>query len=60
MVHSLFVAVVGALVGALYGLVAALIFKWVRKAQKMPTWPILTGLLLGLAAALPQWAAALS
>ena len=60
MIHSLFVAVVGALVGALWGLVVALVLKSARKAPRMPTWPILTGLLLGLTAVLPQLAAALS
>lgn len=37
-----------ALAGAFWGFVAALIMKAVKKAPKMPTWPIVTGLLLGL------------
>lgn len=44
----------GAFAGAFWGLVAAFVLRWVRKSPKMPTWPIVTGLLLGLAFGLAQ------
>jgi len=45
-----------ALAGAFWGLVAAFIIKAVKKAPKMPLWPIVTGLLLGLIPGLMQMA----
>ncbi len=48
--------VAGALAGAFWGLVAAFCLKWARKSPKMPTWPIVSGLLLGLAGGLIQFA----
>lgn len=41
-----------ALAGAVNGLVVALIIKWAGKRSKLPTWPVVTGLLLGLAVGL--------
>lgn len=38
----------GALAGAFWGLVAAFAIKVLKKAPKLPTWPIQTGALLGL------------
>ena len=45
-----------ALAGAFWGFVVALIIKAVKKAPEMPTWPIVTGLLLGLIPGLTQMA----
>ncbi len=56
MIHVLFVGVVSAMVGLFWGLVVALVIKWARKAPRMPTWPLVTGLLLGPAFALIQMA----
>lgn len=47
-----------ALAGAFWGIFAALIMKAVKKAPKMPTWPIVTGLLLGLIPGVIQVASA--
>lgn len=44
----------GTLAGAFWGLVIALGLKWARKSPKMPTWPIATGAMLGLAIGLTQ------
>lgn len=44
-----------ALAGALNGLIVALLIKWIGKRPKMPTWPIVTGLLLGLGAGLTHF-----
>jgi hypothetical protein len=44
------------LVCMFWGLVAALVIKAVKKTPKMPTWPIVTGLLLGLIPGLLQMA----
>lgn len=38
----------GGIGGAFWGLMVALIIKWARKEQKLPMWPIVTGLLLGM------------
>ncbi|WP_298123636.1 hypothetical protein [Brevundimonas sp.] len=40
--------VVGGAVGcAFWGLVLALVLKWVRKLDRMPRWPIVGGLIVG-------------
>lgn len=41
-----------ALAGAFNGFIVALIIKWAGKRPKLPTWPVVTGLLLGLAVGL--------
>lgn len=41
-----------ALAGALNGLIVAFIIKWAGKRAKLPMWPVVTGLLLGLAVGL--------
>ena len=56
MVHVLFVGVVCSIVGLFWGLVVALVIRWARKTPKMPSWPLVTGLLLGPAIALMQMA----
>ena len=45
---SLMFLMVGALVGAFWGFVAALLLKWGRKLDRLPRWPILNGALAGL------------
>jgi H+/Cl- antiporter ClcA len=45
---SVMFLVAGALAGAFWGLVAALVLKWGRKLDRLPRWPILNGAMAGL------------
>lgn len=40
---------------AFWGLVAAWGIRWARKERTLPKWPILTGVLFGLLAAVLDW-----
>ena len=46
---------VAAGVGAFWGLIFAFVLRWARKQRELPKWPIVTGLLLGLLAAVLNW-----
>ncbi|WP_420471752.1 hypothetical protein [Brevundimonas sp. FT23042] len=52
MIHFILVCLIGGLVGAGWGLAGAFALKIIQKRPKLPRWPIVTGLLLGLAYAL--------
>lgn len=41
--------------GAFWGLMVALGLRWARKQRELPTWPIVSGVLLGLLGAVLNW-----
>ena len=54
MTHFIFVGLVCGIVGAGYGLAAAFALKLVQRLPRMPRWPVVTGLLIGLGLSLTQ------
>ena len=44
-----------AVAGAFWGLMVAFALRWARKQRELPTWPIVTGVLLGLLGAVLNW-----
>ena len=56
MTHFAFVGLVCGIVGAGWGLAAAFALKVIQKRPRLPGWPVVAGLLVGLAFALTHLA----